>query len=156
MMVDNFGDWHPVCAIHSLREFVMVNEDKLSRNGLQEIALGEDPAKVAMLIEHGKGKLRGEGQIPFHLFERRLRGHGNKGVVEHLSGAYRAARQQHRRGCVVRRTNDYRPFVFRSTKDRLVHLEPTGDNDRVHVLFDRELLDILAITNDEDHFPLIE
>jgi hypothetical protein len=60
-MIKNFGDRHEIRAVDCLCEFVVINENKLARSWLQEIALDQDPSEEAVLIQHGESELRREG-----------------------------------------------------------------------------------------------
>ncbi len=155
-MIEDFGDRHKIRAVHSLCEFVVINEDKLTRNGLQEIAFCQDSSEVAVLIQHREGELRREGEIPLCLFERGFGSHRNELVVKHFARSHGAACQQHRCGCVVRRTDDHYASFLRRLEDCLINLKSSGDDYRMDFLLNCKLLDVMAVAHDEDRFLVVE
>ena len=109
-----------------------------------------------MLIQNRESELRREGQIPLCLLERHLGSHRNEIVVKHFARSHSAACQEHRCGCIVRRTDDHYASFLRRPEDILINLQSTGDDYRMDFLLDRELLDIMAVTYDQHRFLVVE
>ena len=150
MVVVDFQDGHLVRAAHGLIQLVVIHEDELARDFLDEVRLGKDAAERAVLVDDGEdecGAVRcrvaclGEAQV----FLKREKIH-----LDHAACTHGAAAHEHA-GRGVGRRGDER-HARGACRDFHVGLDgvAAGHDDGVRAEFDRALLDVWAVADEDD------
>src|SRR5208282_1944062 len=149
MVVQYFEDGDFVGAGDGLGEFVVIHQDQFARDGLDEIAFGEDSGQDAVFAEDGENKGSGAGGSLAGDLQRRIGSKAGEGF-DHPPHPDSAAGQQHGGGRVVGRTDDHDPRLASGLGDGHGSGQAASDDNGADFGPDGAPLNFFSVADEKD------